>query len=128
MAAMLAPRPPRLSRVTLVVAAIAALLALAVAVGIAALAPSPALAAGAASLIAASDPVVGQVDTFWVKDWNGGGYLQVEAEVAQVGDSCVVYVERRVRGSGHRGTPEDGIRRGRLSKSLSCSEPSLVRE
>ena len=51
------------------------------------------LAAGTASLVAASDPVVGQVDTFWVKDWNGGGYLQVEAEVAQVGDSCVVYVQ-----------------------------------
>ena len=93
MAAMLAPRPPRLPRVTPVVAAVAALLAIVIVLGIVVLAPSPALAAGTASPIAASDPVVGQVDTFWVKDWNGAGYFQIEAEVAQVGDSCVVYVQ-----------------------------------
>jgi hypothetical protein len=47
----------------------------------------------APALVAASDPAVGQIDTFWVKDWNGGGYLQIEATVAYVGESCAVYAQ-----------------------------------
>ncbi len=90
---MLGPRPPRLLRVTPVVAAMTAVLALSVALVIAVSTPSPALATGATSLAAATDPVVGQVDTFWVTDWNSGGYLQIEATLAYVGENCVVYVQ-----------------------------------
>lgn len=45
------------------------------------------------SISAASAPTLGSTDTFWVTAWNTGGYRQVDATVAYVGEHSVIYVE-----------------------------------
>ncbi len=112
MPAMLAPRPPRLLRVTPFMAAMTVMLATILLLsGFAFVGPraeataAPGLITDSGSslpassvtpqsnVVAAADPVVGQVDTFWAKDWSWGGYLQIEATVAYVGASCTVYLQ-----------------------------------
>ncbi len=105
MPAMPASTPPRPLRVVPVVAAMIATLVTVFIVSGAVATAEPALAtdprpsqpaapvAPESNLIAAAAPMVGEGGTFWVKDWNWGGYLQIEATVAYVGESCTVYLQ-----------------------------------
>ena len=70
-------------------------------------AASHGLAAGAA-FSTAEAPALGSTDTFWVTDWNAGGYRQLDATVVYGGERCVIYV--RTDSRSHRSPSTDWAR------------------